>query len=287
VRGAPSAVDGRFAAARSTLDLPAGARVAMLMDFDSTDHALMKEPDKFLALLAPVTDRARDFGLDLLPYPVGWLTVDGRGRLIADGRPLDAVLRMFVADRVHPSAGLDLLEAALLAGTVPAFTPSATWLLGNKLVLAWLWEDAEGLPAADRDLIHRYLPRTEALTAGALERAVAGRRGLVVKPGGGSSGVGVLIGPELAEGQWRAGLELAVAAGGHVLQEYVEGDPIRMDFVHVDTGETVTEEVPYSVAPFVFGRRPAGVCVRVGFPGGARVLNLDRGVLVSGVLLVD
>jgi glutathionylspermidine synthase len=259
----------------------------MLMDFDSTDHALMAEPEKFLALLAPVTARAGDFGLDLVPYPVGWLTLDADGRPLANGRPLDAVFRLFVADRVTPSAGLDALGAVLAARRVPVFTPSATWLLGNKQVLAWLWRDADGLPPADRDLVRRHVPRTEALTADTVPRAAAGRAGLVVKPGGGSSGVGVLIGRELDDARWRDGLERAAAAGGYVLQEYVDADPVPMDFVHVDSGDVVTEDVPYSVAPYVFGHRPAGACVRVGFPGGARVLNLDRGVLVSGVLVTD
>jgi hypothetical protein len=285
VRASPSAVDGRFVAVRSALGLPDGAHVAMLMDLDS-GYPGMEDPDGFLANLAPVAVWARRFGMDLTPYPVGWLTLDG-GRPIAAGRPVEGVFRMFVPDVVPPGPGLAALAEAVSAGGVPMFTPTATWLLGNKLILAWLWQDADGLPAADRQLIHRHVPRTQALTAETLDRAVAGRPGLVAKPAGGSSGVGVLIGRDLDDRRWRDGLERSVAGGRHVLQEYVDADPIAMEFVHVETGEIATAEVPYSVAPYAFGRRPSGACARIGYPGGGRVLNLDRGVLVSGVLVVD
>jgi hypothetical protein len=285
VRASPSAVDGRFAAVRTALGLPDGAHVAMLMDLDS-GYPGMADPDGFLANLASVAVGARRFGLDLTPYPVGWLRLDG-GRLLAADRPVDGVFRIFAPDVVPPGPGLAALAEAVTAGGVPMFTPTATWLLGNKLVLAWLWQDADGLPAADRDLVHRHLPRTVVLNAAALDRAVAGRSWLVAKPAGGSSGAGVLIGRDLDERQWRDGLELAVAGGRHVLQEYVDADPIAMEFVHVETGQIVTEEVPYSVAPYAFGRRPSGACARIGFPGGGRVLNLARGMLVSGVLIVS
>lgn len=282
---APSAVAERFVAIQSTLGLPEGARVAMLIDFDS-EYPGLENPEWFLQKLAPVAEMARDCGIDLVISPVSTVTLDDQRRLLVKGATVDAVFRLFVPNRVTPSVGIQALAAATEAG-LPVFVSAAAWLLGSKQALAWLWDDLDDLPAADRDLVRRYVPRTGTLNAEAVERAIVDQYDLVAKPADGSAGVGVLIGRETSGPAWRDGLAQAVAAGGHVLQEYVEADAVPMDFVHVETGETVTAEVPYSIAPYLFDRRPSGVCVRSGFPGCQGVLNLARGVLLSGVLVVD
>ncbi|PZF98200.1 hypothetical protein [Micromonospora deserti] len=283
---APSAVDRRFAAVRAGLGLPDGARVAMLIDFDA-EYPGLDDPERFFAVLSPVVERAAAFGMDLVIAPVADLTRDGRGRLVARGAPVDGVFRLFVPNRVTPSAGVDALEAALAAGAVPMWVSAAAWLLANKTVFAWLWDDVDGLPAADRDLVQRYVPRTWVLTAGLLERAVAEQRDLVAKPADGSAGVDVLIGRELDADGWRDGVRRAAERGGFILQRYVPADSVPLDFVHIESGETVSADVPYSIAPYLFGRRPAGACIRTGFPGCDGVLNLARGVLLSGLLVVD
>jgi hypothetical protein len=226
-------------------------------------------------------------GLDLVIAPVSEVALDDRKRLVAGGAPVDGVFRLFVPNRVTPSAGVDALEAGLAAGTVPMWVSAAAWLIANKRAFAWLWEDAAALAPADRDLIQRYVPRTWSLTADLLDRAVADRHGLVAKPADGSAGVDVLIGRETDADAWRDGLTRAVERGGFILQEYVRADDVPLDFVHIETGETVSAEVPYSIAPYLFGRRAAGACIRTGFPGCDGVLNLARGVLLSGLLVVD
>ena len=60
-----------------------------------------------------------------------------------------------------------------------------------------------------------------------------------------------------------------------------------MDFVQIESGETVTAEVPYSLAPYLFGRTGSGALASVGYPGCEGVLNLARGVLMTGILLTD
>ncbi|MBO4207219.1 hypothetical protein [Micromonospora echinofusca] len=282
---APSAVAERFVAIRTTLGLPEGARVAMLIDFDA-EYPGLDNPEWFMSKLAPVVDLARDCAVDLVISPVSTVTLDDQRRLLVDGGTVDAVFRLFVPNRVTPSAGIRALADATAAG-LPVFVSAAAWLLGSKQVLAWLWSDLDQLPEDDRALVRRYVPRTETLTADAVERAVAAQQDLVAKPADGSAGVGVLIGRETDPEAWRDGLAKAVEAGGYVLQEYVPADSVPMDFVHIETGETVTEEVPYSIAPYLFDRRGSGVCVRSGFPGCEGVLNLARGVLLSGVLVVD
>jgi hypothetical protein len=97
----------------------------------------------------------------------------------------------------------------------------------------------------------------------------------------------VVIGRETDAAGWAEALRRGIDRGGYILQQYAHADVVPMDFVHIETGETVTEEVPYSIAPYLFGREPANACVRSGFPGCEGVLNLARGVLLSGIFLTD
>ncbi|MGN9776877.1 hypothetical protein ACTMS0_14105 [Micromonospora sp. H33] len=283
---APSAVDLRFAAIRSGLALPDGARVAMLIDFDA-EYPGLDDPERFFRLLSPVVERAAAFGLDLVITPVSQVTLDSSSRLVARGAPVDAVFRLFVPNRVTPGAGVDALEAAVRARSVPMWVSAAAWLIANKQAFAWLWDDADALPAADRDLVHRYVPRTWILTPDLVDRAVADRHDLVAKPADGSAGVDVLIGRETDAETWREGVSRFAARGGFILQSYVKADDVPLDFVHIETGETVSADVPHSIAPYLFGRQSAGACIRTGFPGCDGVLNLARGVLLSGLLVVD
>lgn len=286
VRPAPSLLDQRFVAIRDTLGLPDGARVALLMDFDA-EYPGLDDPDTFIRILSPLADQAARFGIDLVIAPVRTAGLDEHQRLVVGGAPVDALFRLFVPNRVTPSAGLDALAGALAAGTLPMFVSSAAWLLSNKLNYAWLWADLDLLTGADQELIRRYVPHTVALTADQLDRALAEQADLVAKPAGGSAGHGVLIGREMSPVAWEDGVRAAIDAGGNILQRYHEADRVAMDFVQIETGETVTAEVPYSLAPYLFGRTGSGALARVGYPGGEEILNLARGVLMTGILLTD
>ncbi|MDG4810258.1 hypothetical protein O7634_26190 [Micromonospora sp. WMMD1120] len=284
VRAAGSLLDQRFVAIREELRLPDGARVALLMDFDA-DYPGLDDPETFIRILDPLAVRASDFGIDLVIAPVSTATVDAENRLVVAGAPVDALFRLFVPNRVTPTAGLDAVALALAAGTLPMFVSAAAWLLGNKTTFAWLWEDVDTLAAADQALIRRHVPYTVPLTAAVLDRAITEQATLVAKPADGSAGHGVLLGPELSPADWADGLRAAVEQGGAILQEYLPTDRVSMDFVHIETGDTVTADVPYSLAPYLFGRRSSGALARVGYPGCDGVLNLAHGVLLTGVLL--
>ncbi|MFE9202291.1 hypothetical protein [Micromonospora sp. NPDC007230] len=285
-RPAPSLLDQRFAAIRDTLGLAEGARVALLMDFDA-EYPGLDDPETFIRILSPLADQAERFGIDLVIAPVSTATLDEERRLVVGGGPVDALFRLFVPNRVTPSAGLDAVAGALAAGTLPMFVSTAAWLLSNKLNYAWLWADLALLSAADQALIRRYVPHTVALTAEQLDRALAEQADLVAKPAGGSAGHGVLIGREMSAVAWEDGVRAAIDAGGNILQRYHEADRVAMDFVQIETGETVSAEVPYSLAPYLFGRTGSGALARVGYPGCEPVLNLARGVLMTGILLTD
>jgi hypothetical protein len=286
VRPTPSLLDQRFVAIRDSLRLPDGARVALLMDFDAL-FAGQDDPETFLQILAPLVDRARRFGIDLVVGPVSGATLDDERRLVVDGAPVDGLFRLFVPNRVPSSAGLDAVAGALAAGTLPMFVSTVTWLLGNKMNYAWLWEDVELLSDTDRALVRRYVPHTVALTADQLDRALAEQADLVAKPAGGSAGHGVLIGREMSPAAWADGVRAAIDAGGNILQRYHKADRVTMDFVQIETGETVSAEVPYNLSPYLFGRTGSGALARVGYPGCEEVLNVSRGVLLTGILLTD
>lgn len=288
LRTPESAVDTRFAAMREQLDLPDGATSVVLFHMGS-DYPDTQDGHTLIKLLEPVRDRGREMGLDVVVYPLEWLTLDAEGRLCAGEVVLDSVLRMFVPQEVPHGAGYDALVTALRTGTVRMFTSSATWLLGNKAIFAWLWQDVDRLSTVDAEVVRRHLPRTDLLDAAGVDRAVARRRDLVLKPTWTYGGVGVVVGREAGERRWREALGAAVEAGGHLVQEYVLADRLAMAFVEMETGEVREDAVPYCVAPYLFGRRPAGAYLRFAVPDSAAgsVVNLGQGALTSGLLLVD
>lgn len=282
----PSAVDARYFAMRDSLGLSEGAKVGLLFHMGG-DYPDTQNPDKLIALLQPVCDRAKIAGLDVVVRPVEWLDLDDEGRVCVDGAPVDAVLRLFIPQDVPQGRGTDALASALREGTVKMFTSSAAWLLGNKTVFAWLWQDIDLMTPTDADLLRRHVPHTSLLTASVLDEAVARQSGLVLKPAGTYGGAGVVVGPDVSPSIWRESLSVALAAGGQVLQEYVAADRLAMHFIDMTTGEVVETEVPYCIAPYLFGRQPAGAYLRFQVPGAGAVVNLGQGALTSGLLLTD
>jgi glutathionylspermidine synthase len=283
-----SAVDTRFHAMRDQLGLADGATSAILFHMGS-DYPDTQDGYTLIKLLEPVRDRGRAAGLDVVVYPLEWLKLDDDGRLLAGDTVLDSVLRMFIPQEVPHGAGYDALVTALRAGTVRMFTPSATWLLANKTTFAWLWEDVDGLPEADAEVVRGHVPRTGSLTADSVGAARDRRAELVLKPAGAYGGAGVVVGREVTQEHWVRSLAAAVAEGGHIVQEYVPVDRLTMHFVEVATGDVRAADVPYCVAPYLFGGRAAGAYLRFAVPDSASgsVVNLGQGALTSGLLLTD
>lgn len=281
-----SSVDGRYRAIADWLGPDRGARLAMVMDL-AVPHAGLVDAQAFLDKFAPFAAQgAAVAGLDVVPYWLQWLTVDEQQRLVAGGEVVPAVLRMLIPDKAADCAGLRALETALRAGTVRMFTPSATWLLSNKIVLAWLWEDLDQLDEADQAVVRAHIPRTRQLDASLIADALSRQPDVVLKPGGGSAGVDVLLGRDADPEQWRAAVHRAVERGGFLLQDYVESDLLSMDFVDMHTGTVVHQAVPWCFGPYLYGRVRCGGIVRLGFPGGGAVMNIDRGALLSGVSIL-
>ena len=277
-----SAVDARFHAMRDQLGLADGATSVILFHMGS-DYPDTQDGHKLIELLAPVRDRGRAAGLDVVVYPLEWLTFSG-GRLWAGPTALDSVLRMFIPQDVPHGDGYDALVAALSAGATRMFTPSATWLLANKATFAWLWEDVSSLSSSDADLVRGHVPFTQPAAL-----SVGPRADLVLKPTGTYGGAGVVVGREVTDSEWDAALRAAVASGGHIVQAFVPVDRLDMQFVEMATGAVRSASVPYCVAPYLFGGRAAGAYLRFAVPDAASgsIVNLGQGALTSGLLLTD
>lgn len=278
------AVDGRFAAMRDPFGLPAGTRIVMAFRGDG-EYPGLDDLSGLRALLQPVVERAAKHGLELLIEPLHTLELDRDDRLLADGVPVEGVFRMFVPAPVPDSSGLAALEKAVRLGTVRMFTSTGSWLVSNKRVLAWLWSDIDLLDPEDKALVERYVPRTEELTAEIRDRVLRDRETLVLKPQDEWGGNNVVVGMETADDVWRTAVDKAVP-DGYIVQEYADPDSVAMQFTSLETGQRSDFEVLYSISPYTFGRRPAGCYLRLGGGGDGRVLNLHRGVHVTGPLLL-
>lgn len=282
----PSAVDGRFRTLSDWLGDATDRRLVMVMDWHH-GHAGPDDPADFLKFLTPVSERARDFGMELVPYWLHWLQVDEQHRLLVDGKPFSNVFRMFVPDTPPPSDGLDAITAALSAGNLRCFTSSAAWLLTNKMTLAWLWEDLAELSERDQQLVQAHIPRTTRVTASVADELIADQQRLVLKPCDGSAGRGVQLGRDETAEAWQAGVAAAVADGGFLVQELIESDLLSMQFIEMSTGRLVQQGVPVCFGPYLYGHQQCGSLVRMGFPGGGAVMNVDRGALMDGFALID
>lgn len=282
----PSAVDARYEAMRTGLGLTETTRTVMLFSNQST-YPDSQDSHKMIALLEPFVARGRELGIDIVVRPVQWLTNDHDRRLLVDDVPVEAVLRMFIPQDTPPGSGLTALGIALRAGTVKMFTPSASWLLASKSILAWLWQDLELLSPDDAAALRAHIPRTWVVTAAVAEQVVSQREYLVLKPSGSYGGTGVVIGPHVTPEAWEEALRLAVKQGGHVLQEFVETDRLTMQFIEIATGDVREADVPFCVAPYIFGAEPAGAYLRFAVPDAGAVVNVGQGALTSGLLLVE
>lgn len=195
------------------------------------------------------------------------LAFDGRLRL--GGETVDVVVRrLLVADILaRPEASRALVEADA-AGAVLVVNPLRGALLHGKGVLALLHDPAvqARLPARSRRAVAAHVPWTGFLgpeperddrPRDVRERALADRRGWVLKPLDGHGGRGVVVGPETDPAAWARAVETARA---HVLQRYVP--PRREAFPDAEAGYA-PRTLAVGLDPYLVEGRLAGFLSRL------------------------
>ncbi|HEY8472005.1 MAG TPA: hypothetical protein VIL37_05150 [Natronosporangium sp.] len=203
--------------------------------------AAVDEPSSYAQidwmLHAAAAELAR-YGIEAVACHLGQLRVHG-GRVWYEDRPVDLLYRIFLlADVADPACAalIDPLLRAAERGEVALFSPIDTDLYMNKATLAMLSDEAyrDQLTPAERTSLDRLLPwtrmvRDEPVTVGGervglLDYALDQRRQLVLKPASLASGMGVVLGWEVDDAQWRARLTEALD-GPYVLQQRLVGEP--------------------------------------------------------------
>lgn len=175
-------------------------------------------------------------GLDLRLAEVGDLRYD-RGKLrLADGTPVDAVLRYFSVNQIcrHPrgeEAVAPIFRAHDEGGT-PMLTTMDSFLFANKGCLALLSDPRWGaaFSPAERELIDRVIPWTRVLVSGPtsaggrdvdlIEYCRENRDRLILKPRDDFGGNGIVTGWTHDAGDWKEALSRGEERG-YVVQERV------------------------------------------------------------------
>ncbi|MEU7169460.1 hypothetical protein AB0A70_33195 [Streptomyces morookaense] len=216
----------RFAAEHALRHVRTGEHVA------ATLRAVAPRPSPVVALvcapgalaryrrpLAPTAEVLRTHGLDVLLGELGEVKENG-GKLFVGRARVDVVLRYFAVDETDGCEdGLDAIVRTERAGNAVLWTGLDSTLLSNKGALALLSDprcDAV-LSAQERRLTDRILPWTRMLTPALVDRCVAEREHLVLKPCRGFAGTGVVAGWTCPEPEW-AGIVHRHAGRGYVVQ---------------------------------------------------------------------
>jgi len=238
--------------------------------------ALVEWPTKYLTSadrLDRISRLLESRGFSAFGCHAGELAVRD-GRLVHDGRPIDILYRTFLLEDVPQAPAL--LEPILTAhrsGNLLLAMSFAAEIIGNKASLALLSDCVErGLFSPEEQaLVRRTVPWTRLVRRGKThwrgrrcdlyDLALRAQNRLVLKPAGGHSARGVMLGWRVSQREWRAALEQAMG-GAWVLQERVrpvtemmpriEGEPDRVRFERVDMNWGV----------FIMGGRYGGTMLR-------------------------
>ncbi|HEX7901108.1 MAG TPA: glutathionylspermidine synthase family protein [Planctomycetota bacterium] len=128
-------------------------------------------------------------------------TFDGR-RLSVFGVPVDVVYRFFPGEWLADVENAGALLDALRAGAVRMINPLTSLIAQSKRTMA-LWHERPDLLTADeRELVGRFLPRTETFRLAEMERYRRDRARLVVKRVFGRVGEEVLMGSACDDAEW-------------------------------------------------------------------------------------
>lgn len=208
-----------------------------------------------------------------------------RGRLYADGVPVDLVYRraLICELEARPDDSRALVDACISGATCVVSSFRAK-LLHKKLSFAMLSDERfAGLYSpAQRVAIARHVPWTRRLADGATTKGGAPigdllayvadhRRSLVVKPNDDYGGHGVILGWTVGQAEWEAAIAEA-AETPHVVQERVAVPQDLYPIVADGAAHFVTRTAGFD--PFVFHGRASGAICRL---SGGGLQNVTAG----------
>lgn len=208
-----------------------------------------------------------------------------RGRLYADGIPVDLVYRRALMSELQarPDDARALVEACV-NGAACFVSSFRAKLLHKKLSFAMLSDErfADLYSAVQRQAIARHVPWTRQLADGATTKGqtriadllafvAANRHSLVLKPNDDYGGHGVVLGWTVGQGEWEAAIAAAVKSP-HVVQERIElpQDP----FPILAAGQVELASRTAGFDPFVFHGRAFGAMCRL---SGSGLQNVTAG----------
>ncbi|SDN52903.1 hypothetical protein [Geodermatophilus sp. DSM 45219] len=184
-------------------------------------------------VFSALQEAMRLHGVDLLLGEIHELG-ERNGKLLLHGRPLDVVLRYFVAGELADDpSGSELLDAVVRAhesGRTRLFTPLEAGLYASKAALALLHDPQTRATYTndERLLVDRIVPWTRLLVTAAdheevVERCRADQSSLLIKPGVGYGGTGTVPGWAVDERTWQSALHSA--APDTVVQQRINPVP--------------------------------------------------------------
>lgn len=222
---------GRLRGAAATVS---GSREPVIAAIE-TDGGFSGWKDNFRA----IRDSMAEYGVRLVPGELGQLK-QKNGRVYLDGKPLDLILRYFMVeqliDDVSGQAAYEMICRMHEQGNLVLHTPPASHLFNDKATLALLSDRRyrNSFSGTERELIDRILPWTRLLREGwtqfndervdLMSFSIEHQQNLILKPGAGFSGIGVVAGWETESGEWEKLLRRN-AGGPFIIQHRVDSTP--------------------------------------------------------------
>ncbi|MFC9224060.1 hypothetical protein ACFT8W_25595 [Streptomyces hygroscopicus] len=243
------------------------------------DGALEGYGDGFRSMQSSVAG----YGIELALGELGQLE-SKNGRVHLDGKPLDLVLRYYnlnqIIDDAQGQKAHEMICRAHERGQVVMHTPLQSDLFDDKAILALLSDSEyrQSFSEAEKQLIDRMLPWTRLVRDGwtrfngervdFMTFSVENQQNLILKPGAGLSGMGIVAGWETERDAWEKLLRRS-AGGPYLLQQRV--NPTPEPFVDPDSG--LLEHVVSAWGVFFSEKGYNGGHVRTAPSGGDAVIN--------------
>jgi len=263
--------------------------------------ALTRWPNEYEPILKPYLEAVavewHKLGIDAHECHIGELS-HRQGRVWLDGRPVDAIFRMFYIGHLHNSPRAPAMLAPVLdavaRGEVKLCAPLESDIFSSKAALAMISDDANRrlFTAAELESIDRIVPWTRLVRPGPvttpdggradlLDYAMAQQDELILKPSMGWEGIGIIPGwQDLSPEQWRAHLA-SVSDPWYVIQKRVRPEP---ELFPDEDGELI----PWTPVWGLFTGAPGygGIYVRAVMDSSAGVINHALGAFNGSCLSV-